>query len=297
MAKIYPDTNKFIDFYQAALDSIDIFDQLSAFSKDIVLTEQTITEFRRNRVKTLRWLVKEFHKTISIGSPYTTTVLRALPGHKELTDLAVAYKEKGKELLKFLQGLIEDETKDPISQKFLALASDGTVRKISLNNDAIVRAQRRKLLGNAPTSPDKHTIGDELIWELLCGDLKDDLIIVTRDKTFFDNRSLLEEEYKERTKYTLLLITESLGDALKQIGRVPPPQLVTAEKEAKKQSRVFPQTHAFTPEQLKAMLNKEICPACGKEGRIWGFDGSDGDMFDCFQCHSCGFLQDLNEFI
>jgi hypothetical protein len=28
MAKIYPDTNRFVDFYQAALDNIDVFDEL-----------------------------------------------------------------------------------------------------------------------------------------------------------------------------------------------------------------------------------------------------------------------------
>ena len=122
MAKIYPDTNRFIDFYQAALDSIDIFDQLNAFKAEIVLTEQTINEFRRNRVSTLKWLAKEFHKSITIQSPYTTTVLRALPGHKELTELYSAYKIKGKETLQYLNELIEDETKDPIAQKFLALS-------------------------------------------------------------------------------------------------------------------------------------------------------------------------------
>jgi hypothetical protein len=297
MAKIYPDTNRFIDFYQAALDSIDIFDQLNAFKADIVLTEQTITEFRRNRVSTLRWLAKEFHKSITIGSPYTTTVLRSLPGHKELTGLFSAYKEKGKETLHYLNELIEDEAKDPIAQKFLALSGDQAVRKIAINDGAITLAHRRKLLGNAPSSPDRHTIGDELIWELLCQELKEDLIIVTKDKTFFDNISLLSQEYRKRTGHTLLLVTENFSEALKRIGQVPPPQLVTAEEEAKKQSHHVSQGRVFTSAKIKAMLNREICPVCGSEGRIWGFDGADGDAFDCFECHSCGLMFDLAEHV
>ena len=43
MAKIYPDTNCFVDFYQAALESIDVFDELQKYKGSLVLTEQTIT--------------------------------------------------------------------------------------------------------------------------------------------------------------------------------------------------------------------------------------------------------------
>jgi hypothetical protein len=39
------------------------------------------------------------------------------------------------------------------------------------------------LLGNPPSSPDKITIGDEVIWELLLAKLREDLIVVTGDGT------------------------------------------------------------------------------------------------------------------
>ena len=152
MAKIYPDTNRFVDFYQAALESIDVFDQLQKHTGSLVLTEQTITEFRRNRVSTLNWLVTQLEKSIDVRSPYTTTVLRELPGHKELTELLASYKKKGQEVVGHLKQLISDEKKDPVAQKFLALTADTAVTKLRLTDGAIDRAHRRKLLGNPPCS-------------------------------------------------------------------------------------------------------------------------------------------------
>ena len=136
-----------------------------------------------------------------------------------------------------------------------------------------------------------------MIWELLCQELKEDLIIVTKDKTFFDNISLLSEEYRKRTGHALLLVTENFSEALRRIGQIPPPQLVIAEEEVKRQALTVSKVHVFTQAKIREMLNKEICPVCGAGGRIWGFDGSDGDAFDCFECHSCGLLQDLAGFV
>lgn len=39
MAKIYPDTNRFIDFYRAALDRIDVLGALHANISSLVLTD------------------------------------------------------------------------------------------------------------------------------------------------------------------------------------------------------------------------------------------------------------------
>ena len=50
--------------------------------------------------------------------------------------------------------------------------------------------------------------------------MKDDLIVVTRDRTFHNNRSLLSEEYRRRTGKTLLLVTEKFAEALQAIGQV-----------------------------------------------------------------------------
>ncbi len=229
MAKIYPDTNRFIDFYKAAHENLDIFDELQKYKSSIVLTEQTITEFRRNRVNTINQVVTEFKKSIEVKS-YTTSMLKVLPGYEELTDLLRTYKKKGKEVLRHLQQFIDDETKDPVARKFLGFASDAAVIKLPLTDQAVDRAHRRKLLGNPPRSSDKYSIGDEVIWELLLENLKEDLIIVTEDHTFRENLSLLKEEYERRTGSKLLRVTKKLSEALKAIGQKPSRKLVEKEK-------------------------------------------------------------------
>jgi len=230
MAKIYPDTNRFLDFYRSADDKIDIFDELQKYTGNLVLTEQTITEFRRNRVSTLKNQATQFKERINSGGPHVTTVLQALPGHKELTESWATYTKKGKEVLKHLKQLIADEKKDPIAQKFLALAADAADPPLKLTDQAIDMAHRRKLLGNPPCSPGKYSVGDEVIWELLLGNMKEDLIVVTRDNTFHDNLSLLREEYQHRTGRTLLLVTDMFSKALKTIGQAPSKKLIEAEK-------------------------------------------------------------------
>lgn len=116
MAKIYVDTNRFIDFYQAAYDDIDIFEQLRRYAHSLVLTEQTVAEFRRNRVRTLNWLVREFRKSLEV-KPYTTSILRSLPEHRELTTIVKDFKAKGKAIALRLEALIADEEKDPVARE------------------------------------------------------------------------------------------------------------------------------------------------------------------------------------
>ena len=41
MAKIYPDTNRFVDFYQAASEKLNVFDQLQAY-KAVSYTHLTL---------------------------------------------------------------------------------------------------------------------------------------------------------------------------------------------------------------------------------------------------------------
>jgi hypothetical protein len=125
--------------------------------------------------------------------------------------------------------LIADESSDPIAREVLALFADTAVQKFELDDAAIEKAHRRKLLGNPPCSPDKYTIGDEVIWELLLK-LREDLIIVTRDSTYDDHFPILRDEYKDKTGRNLLLITGKLSEAVQKIGEIPPEELLRAEE-------------------------------------------------------------------
>ena len=85
--------------------------------------------------------------------------------------------------------------------------------------------------------PDKYSLGDEVIWELLIEHLNEDLIVVTKDHTFHDNLSLLGEEYQQRTGKKLLLVTERFSEALKVIGQAPSKELIEAEKQEEQRAR------------------------------------------------------------
>jgi hypothetical protein len=47
MVKIYVDTNRLIDFYRAAPGKCIQLEELEKQKRNVVLTEQTITEFRK----------------------------------------------------------------------------------------------------------------------------------------------------------------------------------------------------------------------------------------------------------
>ena len=87
------------------------------------------------------------------------------------------------------------------------------------------------MLGNPPTSPDKHTIGDELIWEMLLANMKEDLVVVTGDRTFLENESLLKEEFSSKTGKTLILITKKFSSALKVAVKTPSEKMIDFEKQ------------------------------------------------------------------
>ena len=225
MAKIYVDTNRLIDFYRAAPGKCIQLEELEKQKRYLVLTEQTITEFRRNRVGELTRLKKAFqteHHLVNAG------ILQQLPEYKELEK---TYQRKRPQILEYLKELIDDEKKDSVAQAILALSQDSAVKCFKLNQAVIATAHRRKLLGNPPSSPDKYTVGDEVIWEVLLANVKEDLIIVTDDETYPENFPLLAEEYHQRTKRKLLLVTERFDHALKAIGQTPTPDLVEAEEE------------------------------------------------------------------
>jgi hypothetical protein len=51
MTRIYVDTTSLIDFYEVADDKIVQIEELIKHKTKLVLTEQTLTEFRRRRVE------------------------------------------------------------------------------------------------------------------------------------------------------------------------------------------------------------------------------------------------------
>ena len=63
--------------------------------------------------------------------------------------------------------------------------------------------------------------------------MKEDLIIVTGDRTFLENKTFLQGEFSSRTGKTLILITEDFSSALKDAGKIPSKKLINVEKQIK----------------------------------------------------------------
>ena len=231
MTKIYTDTNWFIDFYREAPPNMNWLDDLSKGKDSLVITRQTINEFHRNRVATLNCVINAFEKSVKVPSPHLTALLRLLPGYEELESINKNYKKKSKEFSDYLLQVIEDDKKDPVAQKLFTIWADAAVTILEPSDELVDKAFRRKLLGNPPTSPDTYTVGDELIWELLLANMKEDLIVVTGDRTFLENKALLQGEFSLRTGKTLILITEKFSSALKAAGKIPSDKLIDVEKQ------------------------------------------------------------------
>lgn len=268
MTKIYIDTNIFIDFYRASKNPISILDEIKKYSQYLITTSQTINEFHRNRILVLNKAIKDFQKSSNF-QPFCTSLIQHLP---EFNDLIKVCKEAEKKSLLIINKL-EDAKKrelDSIAVKFDAMFLHPTTIEIPLSDQLIKKAHQRKLLGNPPTSNDKITIGDEIIWEALLSGVTEDLIIVTLDQTYRDNFEFLRTEFEKKNNKELLLITDKITDALKKVGEVPPPLLVEEENKIEEE---------------------EKCPKCGSRGQIGGFEGDEGDIANWFECFKCGYFE------
>ena len=163
MTKFYMDTNWFLNFFRQALDDLALLDELAKYKGTLIITRQTINEFLRNRVTTLKGVISEFKKSVDVPQPHTTALLRSFPEHEELKSITKDYRKKAKEVSDYLQQVIEDDKKDPVAQKLLDLWADAAVTTLDPSDELVDKAFRRKLLGNPPTSPGKYTVGDELL--------------------------------------------------------------------------------------------------------------------------------------
>lgn len=228
MPKIYIDTNRYLDYYRGGLGEVDVLEDVIANMGHLVVTRQTINEFRRNRLCLLRSLSAEFKKSIKAAGISKAAILHLLSERKELVKYFDSYSTKAKELLRTLELLGRNEDKDPVAAKLFALWGDPAMLVLETTDDLIDKAHRSKLLGNLPSSPGKYSVGDEVIWEVLMANLKEDLIFVTRDHSF--SQVILRDEFAQQKGRSLILVTDRFSAALKAAGATPSQHLIVAEQ-------------------------------------------------------------------
>lgn len=230
MTKIFIDTNIFLDMYRANLQS-DISTLLGFIFKNkkyFITTEQSINEFTRNRRSILEQALESFKKTSRVDKSFPS-FLRSLSNFKNYEETLSKYSIQRQAMIDEIQDKIDDVDKDMIYTKFMKLCNPNCI--ISTTKEIIDLVNHRKLSGNPPTS-DKYTCGDEIIWESLLyyeTERKEDLIIVSNDKTFAKNREFLVTEYKRKIEKKLMLCN-NISDAYRLVGVTLSNDIIRAEE-------------------------------------------------------------------
>ncbi len=227
MTAVCVDTNLFLELYESGEDPGEIFADIGALAEYLVFPDIILDEFLRNRSRILDRIADDVQKrrTEEVLVP---SIIRENPKTAALQRAGEEYNRAVGALYGDIESMIAEPAADPVALAFTDLSGDPAVRVLCRTDELVTRAHRRKLLGNPPKSMGKDTIGDELIWETLLSNLEEDLIFVTRDRTYRYHTTYLVQEYRERTGSDLT-ITDRISDALALVGRPPSPALVRFE--------------------------------------------------------------------
>lgn len=228
MTKFLIDANTFLDFYRSNNDALQILDEVKKNKDNFIFSEQVFNEFMRNRVSELETLKSNFKDSIKMNI-YSSSILNSMSPYIEIQELKKSIAVKAKKLIREIEEMINDSNKDPVSNIIRELFETLGVQVINVTDDDILKAKKRKLLGNPPTSRDKSSIGDEVIWESLISKCGSDIVIVSRDKTYTRNIDLLKTEYSNKTGKQLVQITDRITTAISLIGSTPSTQVVEIE--------------------------------------------------------------------
>lgn len=225
MYKIFIDTNVILDFYRINnKNSInEILKEIKKYKKYFISTKQSQDEFLRNRDKTIVDFIEELKK--QNYNVHVNNVIATLNSYTEYHDSIIKANNNTKKIINEMNELIENPNIDLIYKIYLDLNEIAYSR----TNELIERAQKRKIIGNPPTSK-KETCGDEIIWETLLEYCNEDLIIVSRDSTFSTNYNFLKDEFKKDKNRTLKVV-DSITKAIELNEEHPPKELQLVESD------------------------------------------------------------------
>ena len=227
MYKIFIDTNKYLDFYRFKEDNKEILDKI-ADSNRIVITNQVIREFERNRnIELKRLLEKVQSKEKSIDNNICNIEPVGIFSNmiskidKDNIELIKSIKDNIKPLEEKILNLLKDDNSDDVLLAFKKIINNKKTLIIKDDDKCYENAVKRNMLGGIPRS-DKSgykalTICDEYIWECLLKHSRSDLIFITRDDTYINNSTLLAEEYNSITGKKIEFYS-LFSDALNRLG-------------------------------------------------------------------------------
>lgn len=229
--KLLIDTNIYFDFYRSNNEGLKLLTELIEFDEYIILTDQIIQEFERNREKVIKTVQKSFEIESRLEK-FSSSFLMEMDEFKQLLDIQNAYENKRSEIKILISQILKDPLKDKVATFFTELVNkcDKKGNIWYADKDIINDAHRRKLIGNPPTS-DSISIGDEINWEIVIKNVKEDIVIVGRDLTYKDNLSFLRKDFHLKTGFFIFDLTDRITTALKMIGIQPSQELEAAENQ------------------------------------------------------------------
>ncbi|WAC05873.1 MAG: PIN domain-containing protein [Methanoregula sp.] len=226
------DTEKFIDLYWTSKDLSKIIDDFNKLRPYLVVTEQQIDEFIRNRDIQLERLIHQIKSYKFEETLGQNALIRKFPKFSKIRKLQEDIKELKKDLVEEFQRIHDNPNDDIIFQFFNELTvKDSHVIIIKRTENIIQKAHSRKLRGNPPTTKDKYSIGDEINWESLLSKIDDDLIIISSDTTYKNHQTFLRREFQTLKKGKSLDIYDEVSEALHVIKERPSLELKEFEKE------------------------------------------------------------------
>ncbi|MDI9341836.1 MAG: PIN domain-containing protein [Sediminibacterium sp.] len=227
--KILIDTNIFLDFYRSNSQPVNIFNTLKEHIDRIILTDQIIQEFDRSREYVIKTLKQKFQLESKLDN-FSSSYLQNLTEFKELIQLQNSYKTKQKIVVSKIDEILKDPSLDPIASFFKEFVNESLKQeKVLYTNDTIIeKAEKRKKIGNPPSS-DKYSLGDEINWEIVLENIREDIVIVGRDNTYSNNFTFLQKDFHKRTGCYVTELTESITSALSKIGVITTEGLIKEE--------------------------------------------------------------------
>jgi predicted nucleic acid-binding protein len=225
MAKIFIDTNVFLDFYESSRQTLKVLLELHKHSDSVVFPRLVYDEFLRRRVGVLKKVITgikgEYHT-------YTTAIIQDLEGFNSLKEVREKHKEQLRIVEDSIKEIINDTHKDSVFSEVTSLFQSKDVKIFEYDNDIIQKANKRHLLGQPPGT-DKVNICDEVIWEAILSNIDDDIIIVSRDGTYRDNYFYLNFEFKDKIDRELLKVCDKITEGIKLLGETVPPEIIELE--------------------------------------------------------------------
>lgn len=190
MIKLFLDANIYLNFYRMSDEKLflldTLIDQILKKKIELVMPEQVIHEFRRNKSNVINETIIILNKqlNLNINPPVILKSYKKVKQIEKMIDkLVIKYKELIDEFKRRALNPQSDVNKK--LNRIMSLA-----KNIGDDERIIQKAYFRHLRGDPPQK-DNHDFGDCILWETLLENESDsDLVIITKDGDYeFDNLS------------------------------------------------------------------------------------------------------------